>query len=86
MSRPNEASAAKVNLKASVPNEGIPSGNSPWVCFLIFAAIFGCIMPWVLLTNKSSKLMPSIRSIGSKTLPLDLDIFCPCPSLIRPVI
>ena len=85
ISRPNEARAVKVNLIASVPKDGIPLGNSFWVCFFIFSANFGCIMPWVLLSRRSSRPIPSIRSIGSRTLPLDLLIFWPLPSLMSPV-
>ena len=33
---------------------------------------------WCALATSASRSMPSIRSIGSSTLPLDLDIFWPC--------
>ena len=36
---------------------------------------FGFIRPVVRLATRSSTAIPSIRSIGSSVLPLDLDIF-----------
>ena len=84
MSRPGEASEAKVKRSASVPKAGMPSGNSLRVRFSIFSASFGFIRPVVRFFTSSSRPMPSIRSIGSSTLPLDLDIFWPSASRIRP--
>ncbi len=84
MSRPGEANDAKVKRSASVPKAGMPAGNSLRVRFSICSACFGFIRPVVRFLSKSSSVMPSIRSIGSSTLPLDLDIFCPSASRIRP--
>ena len=39
----------------------------------------------VRFSSKSSRLIPSIISIGSSTLPFDFDIFCPFSSRIKPV-
>ena len=77
MSLPGLARLAKVNLKASVPKDEIPLGNSFVVFLTIDSACFGFIKPWVLFFNKSSSEMPSIKSIGSRTLPFDLLIFWP---------
>ena len=74
-----------VKRSASAPNAGMPSGNSLRVAFSIFSAILGCISPVVRLATSSSIEMPSMMSIGSRMLPLDLDIFCPCESRTRPV-
>ncbi len=84
ISRPGEASEANVKRSASVPNAGMPSGNSLRVRFSIFSASFGFINPVVRFFTSSSMPIPSIRSIGSSTLPLDLDIFCPSASRISP--
>ena len=75
MSLPGLARLANVNLRASVPYEAIPSGNSFLVFLIIDSACFGFIKPEVLFFNKSSIEIPSIKSIGSKTLPFDLLIF-----------
>ncbi len=64
----------------------MPSGNEAFVAFSIFCFSCGCIMSAVRLASKSSILMPSMRSIGSRMLPFDLDIFCPFSSRTRPVI
>ena len=85
MSRPWVASTAMVKRNASAPNAGMPSGNSRRVAFSIFAASRGFIRPVVRLASSASRVMPSIRSSGSSTLPLDLDIFCPSLSRTRPV-
>ena len=53
----------------------MPSGNCLRVCFSIFSANFGCIILAVRLATSASRVMPSIISKGSSTLPLDLDIF-----------
>ena len=74
-SRPVVACDANVKRNASVPKDGIPSGNCLRVDFSILAAIFGCINPLVRLVTRVSKSIPSIISMGSKTLPFDLDIF-----------
>ena len=84
MSRPGVASEAKVKRSASVPYAGMPAGNSLRVAFSIFFAICGCIRPVVRFFTSVSRSMPSIRSIGSSTLPLDFDIFWPCASRTRP--
>jgi hypothetical protein len=63
--------------QASVPNAGMPSGNSLRVAFSIDAACFGFIRPVVRLATSDSTSMPSIRSIGSSVLPFDFDIFWP---------
>ena len=84
ISRPVLAKEVKVKRSASVPNAGIPSANSLRVAFSIFCASLGFIRPVVRLATRVSKSMPSIKSIGSSTLPLDLDIFCPCPSRTKP--
>jgi len=55
----------------------MPSGNSLRVAFSILGATFGFIKPVVRLVTKVSKSIPSIKSIGSNTFPLDLLIFCP---------
>ncbi len=62
----------------------MPSGNSLRVRFSIFSASLGFINPVVRFLMSSSKPMPSIKSIGSSTLPLDLDIFWPSASRIKP--
>ena len=41
--------------------------------------------PLVRLAISASSAMPSTMSSGSMTLPLDLDIFSPCSSRMRPV-
>ena len=64
----------------------MPSANCARVRFSIFAASCGCIMPEVRLVTKLSRSIPSIKSIGSSTLPFDLDILSPLSSRIRPVI
>ncbi len=84
MSRPGLASEAKVKRSASVPKAGMPSGNSLRVFFSMLCACFGFIRPKVRFLTSSSSEMPSIRSIGSSTLPLDLLIFWPSASRIRP--
>ena len=85
MSRPVEASAARVKRRASVPCGSIPSGNCFSVRLAIFSANCGCIILPVRFSNSSGSEIPSIMSSGSITLPLDLDIFCPSSSRIRPV-
>jgi hypothetical protein len=84
MSRPGLARLAKVKRNASVPKAGMPSGNSLRVRFSICSACLGFIRPVVRFFTRSSMPMPSIKSIGSSTLPLDLDIFWPSASRIRP--
>ena len=75
MSRPGLASEAKVKRSASVPKAGMPSGNSFLVFLAMLSACFGFIRPVVRFSTSASMPMPSIRSIGSSTLPLDFDIF-----------
>ena len=75
MSLPPDAKEQKVSLKASVPYDLMPSGNSFFVCFTMRSLIFGCIKPSVLFLIKSSKFMPSMISRGSRVFPLDFDIF-----------
>ena len=84
MSRPVEANEAKVKRKASVPKAGMPSGKSLRVCFSIFGASLGRIKPVVRFLTSASNSIPSIKSIGSSTLPFDFDIFCPCESFTNP--
>ena len=84
MSRPGLARLAKVKRNASAPKAGMPSGNSLRVFFAMLSACFGFIRPLVRFSTSASRPMPSIRSIGSSTLPLDFDIFWPSPSRIRP--
>ena len=84
MFRPSDAREAKVKRSASVPNAGIPSGNSFLVFLPILSACLGFIKPVVRLATKSSILMPSIKSIGSKVFPLDLLIFWPSASRTKP--
>ena len=60
---------------ASVPKAEIPFVNSLRVALAILSACLGFIKPAVRFATKASTSMPSIRSIGSKVLPLDLDIF-----------
>ena len=62
----------------------MPSGNSLVVFLIIDSACFGFIKPVVRFFNKSSREMPSIKSIGSRTLPFDLLIFWPSASRINP--
>ena len=62
----------------------MPFGNCLRVIFSIEGASLGCIRPLVRLATSASRSMPSMRSSGSSTLPLDLDIFCPSESRIRP--
>ncbi|MNE13997.1 hypothetical protein D3C80_1068540 [compost metagenome] len=85
MSRPVEASAARVKRRASVPCGSMPFGNCFSVRLRIFSASCGCIMLPVRFSSRSSSEMPSTMSSGSITLPFDLDIFCPSSSRIRPV-
>ena len=75
ISRPVLARLVKVKRSASVPNASIPSANSLRVAFSILAASFGFISPVVRLATRLSRSIPSIRSIGSSTLPFDLLIF-----------
>ena len=63
----------------------MPSGKASRVCFSIFCFSCGCIISAVRFCTSSSISMPSIRSIGSRIFPFDLDIFCPCSSRTRPV-
>ena len=84
MSRPCEARLAKVKRMASVPKAGMPFGKCLRVCFSILSACLGFIRFCVRLATKSSSEMPSMRSSGSSTFPLDLLIFCPSASRIRP--
>jgi len=63
----------------------MPFGNSLRVAFSIFGASLGFIRPLVRLATSASRLMPSIRSMGSSTLPFDFDIFWPSLSRTRPV-
>ena len=85
MSRPLLANAAKVKRNASVPCGAIPFSNSLRVALAIFSANCGCIILPVRFSSRSSRLIPSIISIGSNTFPFDFDIFCPCSSRIKPV-
>ncbi len=84
MSRPGLARLAKVKRSASTPNAGMPSGNSLRVFLAMLSACFGFIRPVVRFSISASSPMPSMRSIGSSTLPLDLLIFWPSASRIRP--
>ena len=70
------ARLAKVKRRASVPKAGMPFGNSLRVFFSIFRPV-GVHQAGGALLTRSSMPMPSIRSMGSSTLPLDLDIFWP---------
>ena len=85
MSRPWVASEAKVKRSASAPKAAMPSGYSLRVAFSILGASVGFIRPLVRLATRASAEMPSMMSIGSSTLPLDLDIFWPSRSRTRPV-
>ena len=62
----------------------MPSGNSFSVCLRTLGAVSGLRRPWVRFSSSGSKVMPSIRSTGSSTLPSDLLIFLPCASSTRP--
>ena len=84
ISRPCVARLANVNLKASVPKEGMPLGNCFRVACAICFAIFGCIKPAVRFSISASRSIPSIRSSGSRTFPFDLDIFWPSESRTSP--
>ena len=74
-SLPVVAIDAKVKRNASVPNSGIPDGYSFFVSLVMNGSCLGFINPSVLFLISESKSIPSIKSIGSRILPLDLDIF-----------
>ena len=63
----------------------MPSGKCLRVAFSILSCNCGCIRLSVCFATSASSSMPSIRSSGSRILPLDLDIFCPSESRTRPV-
>ena len=84
ISLPVEAIAQKLNLRASAPYSFIPSGKSLFVFFIMFIFCFSLIKLAVLFSISLSKVIPSITSIGSITLPIDLDIFLPSESLTSP--
>src|SRR3990167_3821632 len=73
-----------VKRRASVPKLGMPSGYSLRVALSIFWDMPGCISPYVRFLTSSSTAIPSIKSIGSSTLPFDFDILWPSASRIRP--
>ena len=83
---PGSASRAMRKSGATHPcrRRGSPSGNCLRVAFSIAGRICGCIKPLVRLAMSSSSDIPSTMSSGSITLPLDLDIFWPSWSRIRP--
>jgi hypothetical protein len=57
----------------------MPSGN--WRCACLFDTLgqlrLHQVTAGALCVSRLSRSIPSIRSIGSSTLPLDFDIFCP---------
>ena len=74
---------ARVNLKASAPYASNPLGYCLRVALAIFGADSGFLSPRVRFAINSSISTPSIKSRGSKVLPIDLDIFLPCSSSTR---
>ena len=63
----------------------MPSGNSLRVVRSIDFCNDGCISPSVRFLSKVSRSTPSMRSSGSRMLPLLFDIFCPSLSRIEGV-